>query len=808
MFARNPGLTAIAVISIGFGTGANVAMFSVTDAMLLRPLPVLAPDDLLAVGSKVRRGTIFNTRASYLDYVDIRERTQTFSGLLAYDYGTAGVTTRPGGLPRVVMVSFVSDNYFDVLGVDLAAGRPFRPEEAKAGTAEPVAVLSHTMWRTEFDADPAVIGRSIRVAGREFSIVGVAPESYTGLHAFVRESLFLPLGLMPEIGSAQQQQGPDVLTARDARGLALKGRLRPDATIADAQAELAVIGRDLESAYPGTNRNIALLAQTEFNYKFEQRPLDSSMILVLTTLSIAVLCVACANVAGLLASRGPVRAREMALRLAMGAHRGRLVRQLITESLGIAAAGAIGGLIVAQIGIRLLRQIQLRTDLIKPPTFELDDRALLVSLIVAVVSALLVGLAPAVQTTRVDLTSSLKSSDRAAGRERLTGRSVLVGVQVALSLVLLTIAIFAVQVASRELGAGPGFRTTQIAKMTIDAGQARYGAEEAARFFTRVLEDTRALPGVRSAALTSAMPMYSFQFAPILPEGHQLPPGESHVIAWANSVDDRYFETLDIPLLSGRAFTTADTAGSAAVALVNEQLARHYWPDGNALGARVQVLEDAHRFVEIVGIVKTTKLAFPGELPQDAIYFPYLQRPRGQMVLLAHTAGDSAALLQPMHDIVLTLDRNVPVFDVQTIESFYVMVVTGLLGAAVEMIGWMGLMGMALTMVGLYGLVSYGVSRRTREIGIRIAIGATYGHILRMILHEGMRPAWFGVAVGLLLSAIADRVLLGLVPFQHHVGHDTYYIVVPIMTAVAVVAAFLPARRAALVNPTTALRTD
>jgi putative ABC transport system permease protein len=606
VFARNPGLTAIAVISIAFGTGANVAMFSVTDALLLRPLPVLEPSQLLAVGSRVRRSPrLISTRASYLDYADIRARTRTFDGLLAYDYSMVGVSLDPAQLPHVVMASFVSDNYFTVLGLTPALGRDFRPDESDPYRPAPVTIVSHAMWRTDLLADPNVIGRTIRIAGREFTVIGVAPEHFTGLHAFLRESLFLPLGTLPEVGNMQYFLHTDLFTSREARSFVVKGRLREGATLTEAQSEMTTIARDLERAYPDTNRDISVLVQTEFDFKFEQRPLDTAMIVVLATLSIAVLCVACANVAGLLASRGPVRAREMALRLAIGAHRGRLVRQLLTESLGIAAAGAAGGLLVAQIGIQLLRQIQLPTDLIKPPLLQLDERALLFSLVVAVACALLVGLGPAFQTTRVDLASSLKSTDRGGGRERVTGRAVLVATQVALSLVLLTIAVFAVQMSSRELRSGPGFRTTQIAKMTIDAGQAGYADTDAARLFGRVLEETRALPGVRSASLTSAMPMHSFQFAPLVPEGVQLPPNQASVLAWVNSVDDRYFDTMDIALLSGRTFTTADAADMPRVAIVNDTMARHYWPDRSALGARIQLLDPGDPIFEIVGIVET-----------------------------------------------------------------------------------------------------------------------------------------------------------------------------------------------------------
>jgi len=806
VFARNPALTAISVISIAFGTGANVAIFSVTDALLLRPLPVKRPSELLTVGSRVLRGTVYQNTASYPDYLDIRDRARSFDGLLAFTYETVGVASRTGDTPRVRFATFVSHNFFSVLGVDLQLGRTFLPHEDGAGGRGAVVVLSDAVWRGEFAADPSVLGRTIRVAGRDFAIVGVAPASFTGLHPYIRESLFLPIGMLPHTIDLRR---PDALTARDVRMFTVKGRLGPDVALTGAQAELATIGRDLQRAYPETNTNIALIAQTEFDYKYETRPLDSALIVILTILSMAVLGVACANVAGLLASRAPVRAREMALRLAIGANRARLVRQLVTESLGIAIGGAVGGLAVAHVGIGLLRQIQFPSEIIGLPAFELDRRTLMFSLAVALTTALLVGLGPALQTTRVDLATSLKTTDRGnAAGHRLTGRAVLVAAQVALSLVLLTVAVFSIQVFRRELTAGPGFRTTRIAKVTADAGQARYSDAEAARFFTRVLQEARASAGVRSASLTSAMPMFGFQFAAVLPEGQVLPKGQAGVPVWATSIDDRYFDTMDIPLLAGRAFESTDDSDSTPVAIVNDTLARHYWLDKDPLGKRVRLLEPHGALVDIVGVVKTTTHGYPGELPQEAIYFPYRQRPRGQMVLLAHVDGDDAAFVQPLRDLVRRLDADVPVFDAQTMEAFYGARVTSFGNVMIRLIGGMGLMGMLLTMVGLYGLVSYTVSRRTREIGIRIAIGATYARIVRMVLRQGMAPAWAGVAAGLALSVATARFMTRLAPFGHHVDVRTYYVVVPVIVIVTLLSAFVPARRAANVNPTVALRCE
>jgi putative ABC transport system permease protein len=716
------------------------------------------------------------------------------------------MTLRRGDPPRVRFASFVSDNFFSVLGVPLPLGRGFRTDETSAGTPARVVILTDAVWRADFDGNPSIVGTTMRIGGLDFTIVGVAPESFSGLHQFVREAVFLPMGVLPLLVDAH---APTLLETRHARVFGLKGRLREGVTIAEARAELDTIASALEQAYPESNKDRRLAAQSEIAFKFEQRPLDASLIVLLLALSSAVLCVACANVAGLLASRAPVRAREMSLRLALGAGRGRLVRQLLTETLGIAIAGGAAGLGVAQLGIAVLRGIQFPSDMIAPPTFVLDRRALAVSLVVAMVSAILAGLGPAVQTTRVDLAGALKSSGQAGrGRRRLAARSTLVAIQVALSLVLLTVSTFVFQMFTRELRNGPGFRTTQIAKVTIDAGQGHDRDAEAARFFAGILEQARALPGVRSASLTSSMPLFSYRFASVIREGEELPDGQTGRLAWAASVDDQYFTTMNNPLVTGRAFTPTDGADAAGVAILNTVLARQLWPDGDAIGRRLQVLDQGGRLVTVVGIAQRTTQQFPGERPQPAIFFPYQQQPRGQMVLLAHTHGPSASVLDALRAVARRPDPSVPVFDAQTIERFYYVLVTAQFGTVVRMIGGIGLMGMVLTMVGLYGLVSYAVSRRTREIGIRMAVGATHGNVVRMVLRQCMFPVWLGLPLGLALSVVAASVLVGMVPTDERITSGIYWLVVPLLVAVTSLAAAVPARHAARINPTVALRSE
>jgi putative ABC transport system permease protein len=809
MLARNPVLAGICVVSIAFGTGANVAIFSMADALLLRPLPIPQPSEVVTVGYEVLRGTFYRTSASYRDFQDIRARAASFEGLAAYLYRPIAIAPRAADPARIRLVAFVSDDFFRALSIDLQIGRGFLPEEDGVGGRGSVVVISDALWRGGFGGDPAILGRTMHVAARDVTIVGVTAPSFSGLEPYIRDSVFVPAGLLPRMGDSGSGHRPDILEARDARLFTVKGRLRAGVSLSAAQAELMTIGRDLARAWPDTNTNQALVAQTELAYKYEARPLDSALIVVLTVLSVAVLGVACANVAGLLASRAPIRSREMALRLAIGADRLRLIRQLMTESLAIAVLGAAGGIGVGSAGIALLRQIPFPTDIVSLPPFELDRRTLAFSVGVAMASALLVGLGPALQTTRVDLTSSLKSSDRTgAGRTRLTGRSVLVSVQVALSMTLVTLTVFAIQVFGRELSKGPGWRVTHVAQLHVDAGQGGYTEEGATRFFTSLIDKTRALPGVRSASATSALPMYDFDFTSLLREGERLPRGEAPPPVWSASIDERYFETMGIGLISGRIFRQTDDADATPVAIVNDTLARHYWAGQDAIGKRLQVLGAEAGLVEIVGVVRTTTLGFPGELPQNGIYFPYRQRRARYMTVLAYTDGESAALVKPLEDLARRLDPDVPIHDGQTMESFFGARVTGFGGVIFRLVAGMGIMGVALTMVGLYGLVSYNVSRRTREIGIRIAVGATYARIMTMVLRQGMSPAFAGVAAGLVGSAVAARFMEGLVPFSYRVNRETFFYVVPVLLVIALGAAFLPARRAARVNPTEALRCD
>jgi macrolide transport system ATP-binding/permease protein len=809
MLAASPGFTSVAVLSLAIGIGANCAIFSFADALLLRPLPVARPGEVLTVGSTATLEALgaSNLVSSYRDYVDVRDRNKSFGGLAAFTYLTAGVATDPKATPKLKMGMLVSGNLFPLMGVEPTIGRAFRPEEDHVPGRDAVVVLGRTMWEQEFGSDRGVLGRGVRINGIEFTVIGVAPPEFSGLNQFVRSDFFVPLMMSSRVMSDPKVRS---LEARDARNLTLKGRLTPGVTQAEAQTELTAIAADLERAYPDTNRNRGLAVRTELQARLAQDPPDAMLIAMLSTLALAVLFVACANVAGLLTSRAPVRAREMALRLAIGAGRGRLVRQLVTESLLIAAAGGVLGLGVGYAGMSLFRQIELPTDLPISLTFQMDRRALLFSLVVAVASAVIFSLVPAIQATRTDLTAVMKANDTVTpGRRRRWGRAVLVGGQVAVSVVLLVVAMFMYRGFRQQLASGPGYRTDHLLMMSFDPSLVRYTEAQSQQFFQQVAERTREVPGVKTVTMTTSIPMSndSIGAVTIAPEGFQFPAGKDNVTVLSSMVEEHYFETMGIPILEGRNFRVEDSFGAPRVAIVNQHLAQHFWPNQNSLGKRFRLDDSEKQWVEIVGLAKTSKYIFIAEPPSDFVYLPYRQTKPQRIIMVTQSAGDPASLVAPLREVVRGLDANLPVFNVRTMEEFYRMRAVSIFNVLVGIVAAMGLMGLGLSIVGLYGLVAYAAGRRTREIGIRMAIGATRPTVLRMVLRQGIVLALVGLVVGLFASIGAGELLRAAFPS----GDDqrdvvALLLVVPIVLAVTFLAAYIPARRASRLDPMKALR--
>jgi predicted permease len=811
MLVKNPGFAFVAIVSIAIGVGANAAMFSVADTLVLRPLTVPRANDIVTVAAVVPRAGFAPPQSaalSYPDFLDVRGQSHSFTSLFAYRLVVATFATRSDDVARRAFGVAVSGNLFDALGVQPAIGRAFGVEADRAGR-DPVVVLDHEMWVREFAGEDSAVGRTIRIGGLDMTVIGVMPRGFSGPDQFVLPGYYIPVATLPRL----QSLAPDELTRRDIRNMAVKGFLAPGITVAQADEEASVIGDRLRSTYPDTNRNQGLAVQTEFAARVSARPQLAVIAVMLVTLALVVLCVACANLAGLLSSRAPARAREMALRLAIGSGRLRLIRQLVIESLLVAMAGGAIGLLVGNGVIAMFATLNLPTDVPLKLSFDLDARVLAFGMAVAALSALASGLAPAWQSTRVDLVSTLKNQAAAdPQRSRLWGRNLLVSGQVALSLVLLTVAVFLYRGFAVEFGRGPGYRLDHVLLASFDPDLASYDDMRAERFYRELKDKTRAIAGVRSVALTSSVPMdgISVENSAVVPEGVVLPSGTTFVRIRSARVDEGYFDTLDIAILNGRPFRASDDADSPRVAIVNDTFASKYWPGANAIGKRFQMNDGDRPWVEVVGVAATHKYRALSEAATEFVYYPWAQSPANDTTMLVETADDPAATAQPLRTVVRGIDSNMPVLSVRTMEDFFQASSVTFTSVIVRIVFGMGSMGLALAMIGLYGLVAYSVSRRTREIGIRVAVGANPHSVLAMVLRHGALLSIGGTLMGLLASVATRGALRAVFPFEDAGNLDvsTYLIVVPALLAITLTAAYIPARRASRIDPLMALRQE
>jgi predicted permease len=800
---KDPVFTAVAIGSLAIGIGATSSMFNFADAMLLRPLPVAAPDRVVTINTAVSAPFGQNPPISYPVYADLRDRNRSFEGLVAASYTKFGFSPNPKTLPRMKWGLYVSGNFFRVLGVEPALGRGFRPDEDQVEGRDAVVVLGHDFWVGQFGASPSVIGSRIRLNGVEFSVIGVASEHFTGLDTVLRPQVFVPLAM----SSRTEQQNH--LHDRDFGWLFVKGRLRPHVSLEQAGADIGLLSTQLGRMRQATTGDQHLKVETELQLRTVQMPGQTGMLLMLGLLGISVLLVACANVAGLLLSRARGRSREVAVRLAIGAGRGALVRQFLLENLLVAAAGGLGSLLVAGAGADYLRRMPVPNEL--PVVFDVrvDHRALLFTLVVAVLSTLLFGLAPALRATRPDLVPALKAADAdSGGRRRLWGRNTIVAGQVALSLVLLAISAALAQGFREQLLPGPGYRTDHLFLTSFDTQLAHYSQDQTSRFYRDLLDRTRTAPGVRSTALASHVQMETYpNIVGVVPEGWALPRSEQTIDTLSSDVSDGYFETMNIPILHGRGFRESDRADTPLVAVVNEQMASHYWK-GNALGKRFHLGRAGDPLVEVVGVAKMSKYSWIAEAPLDFVYLPFRQHPRTEMTLVAESeAPDAGAIAPVLREVVRNLDPDMPIFDARSMHDLYVERGIGYSNIIARLVGGMGLTGMALATVGLYGLVAYSVSRRTREIGIRMALGADRGAVLGMVLRQGLQLGVAGVAAGLLVALYACRMVTGAFSLEH--TSLMTFIATPLpLLAITVLASWVPARRASLIDPLRSLRDE
>jgi predicted permease len=802
---RTPGLTAFVVVTLALGIGMTTTPLSMLDGLIFRPYPVPDPGAVVTLVSTSRDNQFDGF--SYREYLDIRDHTKSYDGVFASG-GTAGVGFSAERLdtPRVKGGMLVSGNYFHVLGVEPQRGRAFAEDEDKVPGRDAVVVLGPQFWKHEFGSDPSVVGRRIRLSGTEFTVIGVAPETFPGLQNFIRPDFYMPLS-MAEVVSTNPQK--DFFEDRDDRELSVKARLRPGTTRAQAQEELALLAQRFERDHPQTSRNRGAAVRTQLEMRTRDDNNEWKFSVIFTILALAVLLVACTNVAGLLLSRARTRTREIAIRLALGAGPSRLIRLLLTESLILACLGGLGGVVVGYAGIQLLTTFRIPSELPVTLPFQMDARVLLASIALSLSSALLCGLAPALQSARMDLLLGLKSADvDAPGRKRLWGRNVLVVAQVSASLMLLTAAFLMARSFRNSVLEATGFAKDHLLMSRFDPRLVQYDGAQTQQFYDLLAQRVRRAPGVLSVGLTQNPPLSLGRFEGVnfVPDGFEMPRDRENFTSAMDTVDEGYFETMGIPVIRGRGFLASDTGSAPRVAVVNEQFASHYWPGADAVGQRIRLESGTGTPVEIVGVARTIKYRGTTEKPTDFLYMPLAQHPVARMVLLLRSSGDPLQLVEPLKDVVRALDANMPMLETRSYEDLYRYQAVEGPAVAIELVGTLGTVGLLLAIAGLYGLVSYNVSRRTREIGIRMAIGAGRYDVVRLVMGKGLVLVAVGTAIGLVMGVAVEQLMNSMLFNVGGVDVVAYLIVVPCMFLVTMLAAYLPARRASRIAPTQALR--
>jgi predicted permease len=800
---KDRSVTLIAVLMLGLGIGANTSVFSVINALVLRPLPVERQEELVAVYSSDESGDDYGT-SGYPDFRDWSEQNAVFTGLAAFGEIPLGLST--GGETERATGQIVTGNYFDLLGIRMQRGRAFLPEEDKTPGSHPVVVVSDSFWRESFGADPDAVGKTLTLNGYTYTIVGVAPPEFRGVELGARPKVWVPMMM----AAVARPRDFDLLTERGARWMTVVGRLKPGVALGQADAAMDGIARRLSAAYPDTNGGylgvrIFPLRQA-YLWPGDQDAVLGFVAILLGVVGL-VLLIACANVANLLLSKAAARRREMGVRLALGASRARLVRQLLVESVLLSLLAAATGLVLSlwsSDAMMALRPPDLaRYDL----DVGLDRRVFLFALSVSVLTGVLFGLAPAFSASRGDLVAALKDDAGARGYRRSLLRSGLVVAQVSLSLVLLVGAGLFLASLHNAQAIDVGLDPDHLLLGSIDLRLNQYTAERGTRLYQDLLERARALPGVEAATLAKITPLgLGFSRSSVYAEGRAPVEGEENELDM-NQVGPGYFRALRMPLLRGREFTDDDRAGAPKVAVVNDVMAERLWPGQDPIGKRITMEQKpaGTDYWTVVGVVRHGKHRTLDETPRPVYYLPLWQEYSGTATLHLRAGGDALALAAPVRALVQSLDASLPLFHVRTMRQH--------LGTAYFMarttaivLGSFGGLALLLASVGLYGVMSYSVARRVREMGIRMALGARRRDVLGLVIREGMTLT--GLALGLLGALAATRLVSHLLYGIAPIDPPTFAGVAAILLGVALVACYVPGRRAARVEPMIALRAE
>ena len=799
MLRRSPGFSLLAILCLTLGLGANAAVFSWMEGLLFRPYPAVAHQERLVALTGTARGESDPTALSWPDFTDLQRSCKLFDAFFVSKI--MGTTLSIGERAQVAPGSIVSANYFTALGVHPILGRAFEPNDDVGRSAHPVTVISYQLWKGRFGGDQQIIGKTQRMNGVVHTIIGVAPEGFYGTFVGWAMQFWVPASMEDTF-----EAGGYKLEDRGERWIEGYARLRPGVTLEQAQQEVAAVAKHLENDYPASNRGRSIklwpLWQTPFNNAGTLLPTLGIMLVVV----VFVLLIACANVGNLLLVRSFVRRHEITVRVAVGAARRRLLQQLLIEGLVLASLAATGGLLIARWSSHLLvLLLPARSGNAMHLPGEMDWRVMALSAAICLISTLLFALLPAIQTSKVDLAATLRSEMAGVvrGRSRSWVRSGLVVVQVSLCFILLAGAALLLQSLTRIRSDSPGFSTQDVLVTAVNLSASGYDVERAKSFQDELIDRVQALPGVESAALARVTPLGygTFSSAPVVVDGYQPPPDERPSVEY-NQVGPGYFSTMGIPFVSGREFTRADNEAARPVAIVNEIMAAHYWPGKNPVGERLQVKD---KWCEIVGVAKTSKYESMRELPRPFFYVPRRQDFSVGAALNIRTKLRAETMAAALSHELRAMDANLALYEVISLQE-QLDRSTSPQKVAVTLTGILAGLALVLAAIGLYGVMSYTVSQSTRELGLRMALGARAPELFRLVISRGLALTTGGVLLGagaaLGLTRLLGYLLYKVSP-RDPLAFGSAFLV---LTIVSLMACLLPAWRATRVDPIVALR--
>jgi predicted permease len=804
MLVKSPGFSLVAILSLALGIGANTAIFSLINAVLLRPLPVTDPGTLVAVSTTDQRNP-GNLPVSHLNFKDLRAQNAVFTDMAALTFNQ--VNYSHGQESEQIPVQVVTANFFSLLGAEPAIGRGFRPEEETQVT--PVAVVSHGFWERSLGSDPAAVGKTLTLNRTPYTIVGVAPKNFTGVFLGGGPSVWLPMS---------RDLTPQPTWYETRRGLFLfsVARLKPGVTVEQARANLKTIFANLEQAFPVDNKGRSATAVPLLEARLNPNGQGANVLVQQSTVLMIVvgivLLIACANIANLLLSRATRRRREVAIRLALGAKRSRLVRQLLTESLMLSILGGIAGMVLASWTLDAIVAAELPLPFpIDPAALSLDPRVLAFTASLAILTGILFGLAPALQASKPDVVPVLKNElvASATGQRGLRAffslRQMLVVAQVALSLIALIAAGLFLRELQHSQNINTGFETRGVLVMNFNLLREGYTPDRGTVFYDQIVERVAALPGVKGAAMAQSPPLAGGFMRSVFPEGADTTT-TGRILIQVNTVGTGYFQTIGIPIVKGRDFTRGDTMEAPKVVVINETMAQQFWKGEEPLGKRFKFFGDQD-YTTVVGVAKDSKYNGVVEDPQNFIYQPLNQNYTPQATLHVRAAADAASLANAVRGAARELDPSLSVFNLRTLEE---QVSNSLqpLKMNVLMLAVFGSLALLLASIGLYGVASYSVSQRTREIGVRMALGAQPSSVLGLVLGHGMILVAAGLAIGLAVAYSAAGLMSALVVGVSPRDPLTFGATAAALGTIALLASYIPARRATRIDPLIALRTD